>query len=573
MSCVLAQGKRPVVLRRTPLATTSGVLLSASVALWWASLGRIDLQAMDDTGLISVLPVTALGAFTLLMIGFSLALQQRARRGLLAAYVMALLLMGYGLTSLVGEALRGAVVWRHLGVTDALLRLGGPDPAIDAYFNWPGFFMLLSVVETIAGPQSLSLLSRWAPVGFNLLFLGPLVLILRAITVDRRLMWLTCWVFLLSNWINQDYLAPQALAFFFYLVLVAMLLRWFPAQEEGAAGALHPDRAVLLLVIVLIYAVTVASHQLTPFAALLAVCLLVAIRRCSARRLPLLMALLAVSWLLFMAVPYLKGHVADLTSEVGNVSGAVGRNVAERVQGSPGHLLVVRTRLLSTAALWGLAVAGAFLQWRRRQLDIRIVVLAVTPFPLLIAQPYGGEMLLRVYLFSLPFASFLAAAALLPRQGRTWWSTPVLAGILTVMLAAFLVSRYGNERMDQFTAQEVAAVDQLYAIVPPGGLLVAGSGNFPWKSRSYEQYDYLTAVQLAPVTPPPLIAGAIEEAMLRRPASALIFTRSQRASIELLGTLGPGVLQELEQHVATSDSFRLAYANSDARIFVLDTGP
>lgn len=569
MSSVLALRQRPIARRRPPLASTAGGLLLPSVLLWCASLGRIDLRAMDDTGLISVLPLSAVGAFILLTIGFSLALQHRARRGVLAAYVIALLLMGYGMTSLVGEALRGAVVWRHLGVTDALLRLGGPDPAIDAYFNWPGFFMLLALVETVAGPESLTVLSRWAPVGFNMLFLGPLVLILRSLTVDRGLVWLTCWLFLVSNWINQDYLAPQALAFFYYLVLVAVLLRWFPA-DEGAEHGLGRDRAVLLVLVVLLYGVIVASHQLTPYTALLAVCLLVVTRRCSARGLPLLMGLLAVSWLLFMAVPYLKGHFDVLTAEVGNVSSAVGRNVGERVQGSPGHLLVVRTRLVSTAALWGLAGVGAIRLWRNRQLDARIVLLALAPFPLLVAQPYGGEMLLRVYLFSLPFASLLAAAALLPGPGRRWWSTPLLAGILTVMLGGFLVSRYGNERMDQFNADEVAAVDRLYAIVPPGGLLVAASGNFPWKDRSYEQYDYLTAVQLATKTSPPLIVDAIEDAMRRQPASALILSRSQRASIDLLGTLPPGVLEELERRVDTSSSFRLAYANADARIFVLD---
>jgi hypothetical protein len=557
--------------RSPPSLTAPSVLLGASILMWSASLGSIDLRAMDDTGLTSVLPVTALLAFALLTMGFCLALHRGAGTALLLAYLVALVLMAYGTVSVVGEGLRGAVVWRHLGVTDALVRLRRPDPTIDAYFNWPGFFMLLSMVQTLAGAEALAALARWAPVVFNLLFLGPLVLIVRSVTPNRTQIWLTSWVFLVSNWISQDYLAPQALAFFFYLVLVFVLLRKFPAGTVVGHQTFHADRAALAVVIVLLFAVTVASHQLTPFAALIAVSLLVVSRRCSARGLPLVMGLLAVSWLLFMAVPYLKGHAAELTSEVGSVSSAVGKNVGERVRGSAGHLFVVRIRLLFTAGMWALAALGALRQWRSRRLDVRIVLLAVAPFPLLVAQPYGGEMLLRVYLFSLPFASVLAAAALLPNEKRRL-RAPVLAAVLTVMLGAFLVSRYGNERMDQFTSQEVAAVDQLYAIVPPGGLLLAASGNLPWKDRAYEQYDYRTAVQLAQTTPAPQILDAVETAMQRRPASALILTRSQRASIELLGTLPATVLQELEQHVVTSDRFRLAYANADARIFVLDPG-
>ena len=561
--------------------------LAASVALWCTSIGGIDLGAMDDTGLVSVLPVRTLIAFALLTASFSVAVVRGARRPVLLAHVVALVVMVFGTTTFTGEAFRGAVVWRHLGVTDALLRTGRPDPAIDAYFNWPGFFMLLSFVHSFAGGESVTLLAQWAPVGFNLMFLAPLVLILRTVTTDRRLMWLSCWVFLLGNWVNQDYLAPQALGLFLYLVLVAIVLRHLapPGSEDRPV-----DRSSApVLVVVLVYAAIVVSHQLTPFVALLAVSALVVTGRCSARWLPVLMAIMTVAWLLFMAVAYLKGHAAALTSQVGSVSGAVGQNVGERVKGTPGHLLVVKARLVFTAGLWGLAAWGGLRLRRSGRLDTRVALLAGAPFPLLIAQPYGGEMLLRVHLFSLPFVAFLAAAALLPCAGPARWLTrashlgspsqvpersqrmdpAVLACALLVALAGCLVSRYGNERMDQFTAHEVTAIDRLYDIVPPGGLLVAMSGNLPWRDRAYEQYDYLTTVHLARTTPATQLAEALEEAMRRRPASAVILTRSQRASVELLGSLPEAVTNEVESHIATSGAFRLAYANDDARIFVL----
>lgn len=586
MSATAVLPSRPSLGVNEPVAGC-WVALAASVALWWTSIGGIDLRAMDDTGLVSVLPVRTLIAFALLTASFSVALVRGGRRPVLIAHVVALVVMLFGTTSFTGEALRGAVVWRHLGVTDALLRMGQPDPAIDAYFNWPGFFMLLSFVQSFAGEESITLLAQWAPVGFNLMYLAPLVLILRSVTTDRRVMWLSCWVFLLGNWLNQDYLAPQALGLFLYLVLVAIVLRHLGPPESQDRPVARSSAPVL--VAVLVYTAIVASHQLTPFVALLAVSALVVTRLCSVRWLPVLMAILAVAWLLFMAVAYLKGHAAALTSQVGSVSGAVGQNVGERVKGTPGHLLVVKVRLLFTAGLWGLAALGGLRLRRNGTLDTRVALLAMAPFPLLIAQPYGGEMLLRVHLFSLPFVAFLAAAALLPAGSQARWSTrssylgtplhvrehthrggsPVLACALLLVMAGCLVSRYGNERMDQFTAQEVTAVDRLYDIVPPGGLLVAMSGNLPWRDRGYEQYDYLTTIHLARTTPAPELADALELAMRDRPASAVILSRSQRASIELLGSLPPAVTDEVESHIETSDAFRLAYANGDARIFVL----
>jgi hypothetical protein len=549
------------------------LLLVGSVVVWSASLRRIRLGAMDDTGLVSVLPATSLLAFTALTLGFCLALARGAGRRLLVAYVVGLVVMGFGTVSLVGETLRGAVVWRHLGVAEGLVRMRHPDASIDAYFNWPGFFMLLAMVQTVAGADTLTVVARWAPVLFNVLYLGPLVIIARTFTRDRTVVWMTCWVFLVANWVNQDYLSPQALAFFSYLVVLAILLRRFGGSEpdiDEEERSPHVNRGPLLLVVVLLFGVTVASHQLTPFALLAAVSLLVAARRCSARGLPLIMGLILAWWMLYPAATYVNGHVAELTSEIGDVSSAVGKNVGERVQGTPGHLFVVRARMLFTAMVWGMAAIGAHRLWRRRQLDLRIPLLAAAPFPLLILQPYGGEMLLRVHLFSLPFAALLAASALVGGRSHRL-RVPIVVAVLTMMLAGFLVSRYGNERMDQFTAAEVAAVDRLYEIVPPGGLLVAASGNLPWKHRDYERYDYLTAVQLVGTTPTHQLGDVLEDAMQRRPASALIFTRSQRAAVDLLGTLPQHAFEDLRRRAASSGRFRLLYANADASIYVLDS--
>ena len=569
-AAAIVDSRARTVVERGSLAAP-GLLLAASVLLWYASVGSIELRAMDDTGLVSVLPPATWVAFVLLTAGFCVALARGAGSALLLSYVVALALMAFGTASVVGETLRGAVVWRHLGVADALVRLGRPDSSIDAYFNWPGFFMLLALVQAVAGADIVAVAGRWAPLLFNLLYLGPLVLIARTFTADRVVVWLTCWVFLAANWVNQDYLSPQALAFLSYLVVLAVLLRWFGPGEEASG-----PRPGLLLAVVAIFAGTVASHQLTPFAILGAVSLLVLARRCSARGLPLVMGLIVAFWLVYPAAPYLNGHLDHLTSGIGSVSSAVGKNVGERVQGSPGHVLVVRVRLLFSLVVWALAAVGALGLWRRRALDLRLALLAVAPFPLLVLQPYGGEMLLRVYLFTLPFASLLVASALAsalaawrPRALRT----PVLVGVLSVMVAGFLLTRYGNERMDQFTLLEVATVDRLYDIVPPGGLLVAATGNLPWKARDYERYDYLTAVHLAQTVPPPELARAVEDAMRRRPASALVLTRSQQASAELMGTLPPNALEDLRRHLGGSGRFRLAYANADASIYVLDGAP
>ena len=107
---------------------------------------------------------------------------------------------------------------------------------MNAYHNWPGFFALGALLTEVAGFNSALSFASWAPLFFNLIDLGALLLILRACTTDRRLIWLSVWFFYLTNWVGQDYFSPQGLNFFFYLVIMAILLQWFK-MEPTADGA------------------------------------------------------------------------------------------------------------------------------------------------------------------------------------------------------------------------------------------------------------------------------------------------------------------------------------------------
>ena len=132
--------------------------------------------------------------------------------------------MLHGATSLIDEEPAFNVVWRHAGVTDYVMTTGRVNPDIDAYFNWPGFFILAALVTRTAGLDSALGLSGWAPVAFELLYLPALVVISRAFTADRRLAWVAVWLFYVTNWVGQDYLSPQAMGYLLYLAMVAVIL-------------------------------------------------------------------------------------------------------------------------------------------------------------------------------------------------------------------------------------------------------------------------------------------------------------------------------------------------------------
>src|SRR5947207_8975568 len=91
---------------------------------------------------------------------------------------------------------------------------------------------LATLVKLGGAPSALSF-ATWATVGFNLLFLPPLLLLTRALTRDPRLVWGSIWIFYAANWINQDYLAPQAFGYLCYLTVLGLLLTYFRPREAG----------------------------------------------------------------------------------------------------------------------------------------------------------------------------------------------------------------------------------------------------------------------------------------------------------------------------------------------------
>ncbi|MEA2254282.1 MAG: hypothetical protein QOG35_327 [Solirubrobacteraceae bacterium] len=544
---------------------------AAALALWLVSLQDLDPRAMTSVGLVSVLPVGAFVALALLGTSFCLTLRRaRPAWGLLVLQVVVLVFMLYALPTLVEGQPRFAVTWRHIGVMQAILDTGHLDPGRSAYFNWPGFFALAGLAVRAAGVHSLVGAANWAPLAFELAYLGPLLLILRALTDDRRLVWLSVWVFYLGNWIGQDYFSPQAFALLLYLVVLAVLLTWLRPQARGVASP-SVARAGLVAIVLVLFAAMVPSHQLTPFALLSAVTALVVARRCSARGLPVAMAVVLGAFLSYLAVGYLSGHAQQLFGEVGQLDSTVSQNVAGRLRGDAGHLLVTRLRLAITAALWLLALAGALLRRRAGHRDAAPALLLLAPFPLAVLQPYGGEILLRVFLFSLPFTAFFVAAVL--RRAPIG----IVIATTLALLGGFMVTRYGNERMDWFSGGEVAAVQRLEAVAPPGSTLMAWSGSLPWESHGYELHRFrLVAsspawpqiVGLAPGSAAQL--SALARLMRSQPGGAyLVLTRSQKAEVDLTG-LGPrGSLARVDAALRDSRRFRLLYDNGDGSVYAL----
>jgi hypothetical protein len=556
---------------------------------------------MSDLGLISVLPPQVPLAVVLIVASAAWHLRrERLSPPFLALHLVALILILYGTPTIVEEEPRFAATYIHVGISEYITRTGSVAPGLEARFDWPGFFILGSMLSQAIGFKSTMALAGWAPVYLNLMYLAPLALIFRSVTRDIRLVWAGLWLFELTNWVGQDYFSPQGLNYFLFLSIVGLVVTYFrtprPASERlrewlrarphraslltGAyslatpeqtpPAELSPGRQVgVAIAIVIVFSYIAFSHQLTPFFTVAALLALLAFNRIRLRGLPVLMGVIAVVWVSYMTVPFLSGHVAQLVSEFGQVSGSVGSNVTGRLAGSPDHRLVVLLDMVFSVSLWMAAAVGFLVRFRDGRRDLTVVLLIAAPVPLVAAQAYGGELVLRLYLFTLPFMAILAAGVVYGRPGGvpSKLRTCGAIGVCAAITVGFLITRYGNERMDIMTTAEVQGIQELYRIAPPGSLLVAPSGNLPWRAQAFEQYTYLGLADTILIGEPGDLATVMRKA--DRPNSYLILTSSIEAEAELFSGIQSSGFDAFVDKMLASADFRLAYQNADTKIFEL----
>jgi len=582
-----APGHRPAL----PLRCAARGALPLALLLWLLSLRHVDLDRMGDLGLLQVLPALYWAAVLLLTVGFTVALYLRGvGRAWLAAYVLGLIAVIHATPAVLYANMRYAWAWKHVAVINAMIRHNGPVPdagPLAIYNQWPGFFNLNGLFLRATGLHSPLGYAAWTPPVANALLLGPLLLLYRSVSRERTLVWGGAWIFYCCSWVGQDYFSPQAFAFLLYVVLLAMVFRELPpargnpeAADDLAADAPAADRvavrgwtAARLAPLLLIEAVIISSHQLTPLMLITALAALSLPRANRRVTLPLLGGALAMEllWGLTVARPYIAGNLKNfsaalLSPDTNAVSGFAGLSSA-----APGQVVVDwADRALSAAVLLLALLSFLRRRWVRRT---GLPLVALSPIPLLAANSYGGEMLFRVYLFALPATAFLAAALVLRPRPRPDLRLLGALGLLLALLCGLFLGYDSKEEMNRFTTGEVDAARYVTGTAPVGAVLVALTDNVPGIYEHYEDHPLVQLGQqgreaVALLVHDPL--AGLRQALSATPPGTpayLVLTRAQAAECYLTGILPADTMARLEAAVAGRPGFTTVYRNPDAVVY------
>ncbi len=556
--------------RRTRLEWVGLVGIAAqAVIIALIGLSEVRDDRLSDIGLVSVVSPLTVAAIPVVVVTAVLAIdRQILRERLAAAHVAAVVAALSAAPSVAYETVRYPWAFKHIGIVDFIVRNGRVDRHIEelnVYHNWPGFFGGYASITALSGLDNAIPLALWAPVTFNIILLGGLALTLRQLSSSRRAVWLGCLLFFLTNWIGQDYFAPQALAVALYLLIVGTVLRYY-RRHRSADPSIVSHLALGLAIVAM-----VMSHQLTPFFLLAALAGLAVIGQIP-YRLPVLVAATIGAWALIGALPFVVANVTVYLETLGSPSSNAAGSFGLAAERSEGQALVALAGRILIAAVGALAVAGGLLAFRRPDRDLAPYVLAAAPAPGLFLA-FGGEILFRVVLFTLPILALFAAQALLSIRPHALR----LLATLSLSLAAlvpFSLAYYGKDSFYTFSAAEVELVGDLAEQAPTTSLLIEGTRNYPAQYVDYEKFVYVpinheptTTITQIEADPAEVLYGWMTDDAFA--AAYVLLTDSQQAETEAVGSLPPTFLPALEQALRDDPRFTVALENDAGVVFTL----
>jgi hypothetical protein len=518
---------------------------------------------------------------------------------LLALFVIAIIFVLYGTVPLITSVPHYAWVYKHIGMVQLIEARGQLDPEIDIYNRWPGFFGAAALFSSLVGEPNPVSYAGWSEIFFICVNVLLVVAIGRTLTRDVRLAWAAALIFVTANWVGQDYFSPQAFDYVIVLTILLLAIRFLPGSGGIAriplagrilgrwsafATATTPvrppvassHRTVVITLILVLDAGAAVSHQLSPYMLLLGLAALWYFRVVKPWWLIVAMAAITIG-VLAANLGYVEKHF-DLFSGLDPLKNA--RPPATAPDPMPGRQFRARTALLLSLLVWLLMTIGIIRRLRRRDpAVVPVGLLAVTPLIIAVVQSYGGEVILRIFLFSLPFASLSIAWAIEPSDGK--WRlrrAPLALALVGTLTALFIPSFFGQEGTNIMPADEVAGADYFYRNAEPGSRLFAPDWNFPVRYGA-DYYRFDDSTEPAWISPfcQPKPGGKISSHQLVKqtfatpPARAgrnyVVFTTTSTINLRVLGSCPPERIALIERAISDSRLFRLWYGSANIRIY------
>jgi hypothetical protein len=380
---------RALIKRRMPIRRhVPALLLLISLGVWWFA---IELMRGETAGQYGLLATTGghflLAGALVALVAFVCALAVDSTLYAVLAIVVVTVIGRVTATVLTDVPI---YVWtyKHVGIVDFMIE-DHFSPHVQIYGDWPGFFSGMAWFSTVSGLHPLTVAHWFAPIATAVIALLVGVLVLSAGFAKRAAL-IAAMLAVILNWTGQDYYSPQAAGLVLALSILSLLLY---SKKAPLAGHLSTP----------VFAVLVATHQLTPFWLFIVEVGFVVFNQMRPRWLPLLHGVI----LALYVVPRLaRTATFNFFSGFNPVKNST---VVTEGKGSSGRDFTVLLERGLFVGLWLLAAVCFVVIWRRYGAPWGLAIMAFSSVLILAGQDYGGEGIIRVYLYSIAGCAILVA--------------------------------------------------------------------------------------------------------------------------------------------------------------------
>jgi hypothetical protein len=267
----------------------------------------------------------------------------------------------------------------------------------------------------------------------------------------------------------------QSMAFVLFILSLGLIFESMKKKE-------HSKQELVILILVFFYITT--SHFLTSLAMLAVIFVWYLSKYFSRTALVFCLSSITVAWLSFNAVTYLNSNLGRLLGQALDFSLIFSTNLSGRIAGGTGHVIVSQVRIVYSALviLFGLIGVITVLRSKKKPVDKRVLLMLASFAVLVFIFSFGGELFMRIFMFSLIPLAYFAVKALFKYKRLMY------AGLLFFVILApsfIIIAHYGNEAIDYVPKSEKTGVLFLYATTITGQI-VGGS----IRSGDFRDYTY-----------------------------------------------------------------------------------
>ena len=451
-------------------------LVGTSVCLVTAALSS-PMTPPAEWGFLKAIPL--IWYVGVALVAASFVVSRRAHIRATAVSALSIVLTLTGSQAIAFSLPRYPWTFKHIGVTESIIKYGLVKPKVDIYNAWPGFFGAMAWLCRMTGVSDPTQIARWWPLFVDLICLVLAQALARRILGGGFQSWLAAVLLFLANDLGDQphYYSPQSLA---YMLAIAIFALSFAPDDESMRSRRFRYGTLVMLGI----AISV-SHQVTPFLAAAALIVLVVMRLARPWWTPLALLVPAVAWALD------NFHYVQSNLQLGRIGDIFG-NLLLRQPGPPTHLIPILH--INTVAIVGASVVVGALAViatikHHDRMHYGLCLAAATSVLLIVITAYGAEGTFRVSLFALPWLA-IAAASLAQFNSKRIVLLPIIILIVTVF------SVVGETGLDWYVAVPTGnlALEQAFELHAPRGSVLTIVGYqlsfFPFSSTY--RYDNVT---------------------------------------------------------------------------------